>query len=351
MHRLLFTMMVLLTCVVSWTHGEVRIQAYAVDVPVAEQSTAERARASSEGLLIVLSRVTGLVSVPRTPEIVDALDNPGRFYSQFVFSEDDETNSLSLRVTFEDKLVLDLINRAGLPVWWSKRPSVLAWVGLDNGERRILDAAENHALLDALAERASLRGIPMELPLMDLSDSILVSEREVWAKAADALDAASARYRADLVLTGRMLESFSLQHGTVVSGDWEVWINGEPLSVDFSEVTTAQAAELAIDLIADHLFETYAVLSRELALHPIGVAGLQGAKNYAALMDYLTSLEFVDGVGVVSVTPQAIQLELASRASFDQLLLLLTHDGLLAEDAFYRGMGAQLVWVEGQAGG
>ena len=87
------------------------------------------------------------------------------------------------------------------------------------------------------------------------------------------------------------------------------------------------------------------LLSRGLVDYDIAVAGLDGTRSYVALMDYLVGLEFVDQVGVVGVTPRAIHLKVASRAGFEQLMMLLTHDGLLREDTFHRGPGPQLVWL------
>jgi len=329
--------------------AELRIDPYEVEVEVVESSVAARGRASTEALLITLSRVSGLASIPRTPEIVAALEAPARFYSQFAFADDGVSGQSILRITFESRLVLDLIDRAGLPVWWSRRPSVVAWIVLDNGEPRLLGAGAGHALTTLMSQRALFRGLPLEIPLLDLDDTLRVSETDVFSKTAEVLEAASTRYGADLVLTGRVKERFSIAHGSVFSGDWEVWVAGQPVAHSFSDLTAVEAANAGIDMVADHLFGTYAVLSRRLVDYDIAVAGLDGAQSYVALMDYLINLEFVAQVGVTSVTPRAIQLKVASRAGFEQLMMLLTHDGLLREDAFHRGPGLQFVWLEGQA--
>jgi hypothetical protein len=331
--------------------AQTRIKPYEVEIAVAEQSAAERQRASTQALLITLSRVTGLASIPRTPGIVSALADPAKLYSQFAFAADDATGQFKLRVTFEPRLILDLIEGEGLPVWWSRRPSVVAWVALDHGEPRLLSLSDGHRLTGIMLQRALFRGIPLEFPLMDLDDSILVDESDVLDKAAITLDVASKRYAADLILTGRLKESFSIEHGSVFAGDWEAWVDGEPLVSEFRDLTVTEVAYSGIDMIADRLFDKYAVLSRGMMDHELAVAGLDGAVSYAALMDYLASLEFVDDVAVEGVTPQAIHLKVASRASFEQLMMLLEHDGMLGVDRFYRGLGSQLVWLQGSTTG
>lgn len=72
---------------------------YRVEVPVTAQSTSARLEASRSALLTVLSRVTGLASVPRVEVIRGALDAPDLYYSQFGFftNPDDPDNPSTLR--------------------------------------------------------------------------------------------------------------------------------------------------------------------------------------------------------------------------------------------------------------
>ena len=81
---------------------------YEVEVPVENQSREARLDASGEALLKVLTRVTGLVSVPRVEAVQDALSAPGRYYNQFRYVEveglDPEGRPLpGVRVTARDR--------------------------------------------------------------------------------------------------------------------------------------------------------------------------------------------------------------------------------------------------------
>ena len=103
------------------------------------QSNEERARAAEVGLLELMTRLTGLVSIPRNPNVVAALEQPERYYNQYLFyskrndSGDAETkNDTYLRITYQSDAVLNLLKDAGLPVWGSSRPQVTAWIVVDN---------------------------------------------------------------------------------------------------------------------------------------------------------------------------------------------------------------------------
>ena len=90
---------------------------YEVAVPVLDQSDEERRRASEEGLQTVLSRLTGLAYVPRTPEVTEALEQVDGYYNEFRFARAPE-DQLELVVQFDPDPVQALIRAAGLPIWY-----------------------------------------------------------------------------------------------------------------------------------------------------------------------------------------------------------------------------------------
>ncbi len=349
--RLLFGVSLCLLCLVPVkTYAlEEATWLYAVEQPVAAQTLDERQRAAAEGLLVVLSRLTGLASVPRSAAILAALERPEAYYNQFVFSTRDLPSGLEqryLRITFQPAAIQNLIRSAQLPVWWSKRPKVLAWVVMDNaGERDILSSASEHPLLAELAERAASSGLPLTLPLMDLNDNLAITAADVWGKVGQSLDTASQRYAADLVLIGRLsLDRERLITGQPYRGDWEVWVDGKPLVDNFTGVSAQEAATRAIDLMANRLAEQYAVLPRSLKVQRLSVTGLDATADYAEFMTYLENLEFIDRVAITGLNPSAVQVALASRAEPEQLEMLLTAEGRLTRDRLYRGLDLQLIW-------
>ena len=324
---------------------------YRVDLQVADQSEDTRRVAAKEALLIVVSRLTGLASIPRSDIVNSALNSPDRYYSKFDYvrgqSRDRSPQVLSIRFTFQAKSVLALVRQAGLPIWWTKRPQTVVWVVVDEpGQRRILGADDSSSLVQGLLTQAVLRGLPVALPLMDLDDSILVSVSDVWGKFTDALNVASERYGAAQYLIGR----FSVQEilgKRLYSGEWQLMQvqpgenssnvpnSNTPSAFVAVGVRGLQAqniegvARSGVDMAATSLAEEYAIFGRNPQNHEISVSGLDSLQSYSKLVAYLQEFEFVERVDVLALQGNVISLKIFSSATLDRLLSLLAMEGRL----------------------
>ena len=324
---------------------------YRVDQQVADQSEDARRVAAKEALLIVVSRLTGLASIPRSDIVHSALNSPDRYYSKFDYvrgqSRDRSPQVLSIRFTFQVKSVLALVRQAGLPIWWTKRPQTVVWVVVDEpGQRRILGADDSSSLVQGLLTQAVLRGLPVALPLMDLDDSILVSVSDVWGKFTDALNVASERYGAAQYLIGR----FSVQEilgERLYSGEWQLMQvqpgenssnvpnSNTPSAFVAAGVRGLQAqniegvARSGVDMAATSLAEEYAIFGRNPKNHKISVSGLDSLQSYSKLVAYLQEFEFVERVDVLALQGNVISLKIFSSATLDRLLSLLAMEGRL----------------------
>lgn len=308
---------------------------YEVEVPVENQSREARSDASAQALLQVLTRVTGLVSVPRVEAVREALSAPDRYYNQFRYVEVEGVDGegrpsaeLRLVVQFERGSLLGLVKNAQLPVWRANRPRVAAWVAMDRaGARSILSPGDADGLAAAMSARARQRGVAVTLPLLDLEDRMLVDPAAVWGRVSTVLDSASARYGADVVLVGRLQQVGPEQW----SGAWEFWLDGELRPLSISAVDPVRLVEAGVDYLADALAQRHAVLGRPPRPVLVGVSGIGSAKDYGQLLGYLAELEFVDDVAVAGVKGDRLRLLVTTRADIDQLLANFRFDRLLAE--------------------
>lgn len=328
---------------------------YDAVVPVSDQSAAARLEAGRAGLLQVLTRVTGMSSLPDSEALQAALAAPDRYYNRFVFEkpppplaadqagEAQEQPDLLLRMRFVPASVLGLVRQAGLPIWRSERPLVIAWVVADaGGDRRILGADSDSPAVRALTERALARGVPLQLPMMDLQDQLEVEPGAVWGRLSQSLVPASERYGAEIILIGRLQAGA----GELWSGSWEFWIDGEVSELDERNLAEDALGVAVIDRLADDLVARYAVQDRGVQELRLGVSGVQDAADYAGVIGYLAALEFVDDVRVARVQGNRLELGLVTTADSERLLTLFEADGrLLAADPIVQPGGAiELVW-------
>lgn len=338
---------------------------YEVAVPVADQSERERSRASSEGLRRLLTRLTGLTHVPRTPEVTEALANPDGYYNEFRFARVERVaeenppgspaqtgaaaatgSQLELVVQFDPEPVQALIRAAGLPIWRAQRERVLVWaVVADDAGRQIVGAASNLPLVDGLNQRARDRGLPLTLPLLDLEDQLAVDPAAVWGRLSQVIDPASRRYGADVLLLGRITPD--AEGGW--QSDWEFWVDGVvvPFTAEHADLLTHGID--AVDVLADELAARRVVHGRQAGQVQLAVSGVRTPADYGALLGYVQSLEFVQSVGVSGIRDGRIWLLVNTPAEPDRLLATFERDDKLFNDqlALLDNADLRLVWRGG----
>ena len=318
---------------------------YQVDQYVADQGEQTRREAAQRSLLRVVSRVSGLVSVPRNASITQALRNPERYYAKYVYfdpksvganglnridnAKESDASELAVRFTFQPAMIKQLARNAKLPTWWSRRPLTLVWMVLDEPDGRSVVDQGAVSIRGALDYAAHQRGLPVLLPAMDLDDSLLVNTGVVWGKFTDVLDQASDRYDAGQYLVGR----FSVQEvlgERFFTGEWLVRSEGGDLSRFIRGADIDTVTNIGIDMAAQGVLDQHQVFADGLRQHELAVSGVNDIRAYSRLLDYLQSLEFVDNVMLLSMQQNTLRLRINTAASDEQLRNLLLDDGRFA---------------------
>ena len=316
-------------------------QLYTVQQPVDDQSESNRQQAARQALLEVLSRVTGLGTIPRNQPINSALARPDRFYSEYVFVRSDQASSqdgsaaLALEVRFQEQAILELVRTARLPIWWSGRPLSMAWIVVEqDGQRSLLRDGGQLELGQAMHRQARKRGLPVALPLLDLQDNLQVSSGIVWGNFLPTLIRATDRYGINQLIVGRM-RAETVDDQTLYSGDWQVAFaqDLDPVTINFSGLTAEQAANVATELATSYFAPAMTVFAGDQFDHILHVDKVTEIGQYARMMKYFRQFEFVEDVTVASIVDGKMALNVSTAASAKLLLSLLTRDGRLATQA------------------
>ncbi len=284
---------------------------YEAEVPVAGQQLGERERALQAALAQVLVKVSGQRSVVHNAGVTEALKTPSQYVQQYRYRDlppdanspmDTGRPSQVLWSQFDRVAVNRLLKEQGLPIWGKARPAIVAWLAVETGGRRAMAGSEDtDDISTALQTRAVQRGLPLVIPLFDLEDQARVRISDVWGEFTDRLVAASARYRSDVVLLGRAQK--------VLPSLWEVRWN--LVTGQRSERWSTQADVLlialdeGIDRTADLLAKQFAYVQQADAsgFLDMVVADVRSLEDYAKVLNYLQSLDMVEGVQTTRVQP------------------------------------------------
>ena len=315
--------------------AEQPVDLYRVEVLVASQSAGERERAAREALRELVVRVSGDRSALEQPTIEEAASRAQDFVYEFNYAPSPETLTRDGRELPASRLILKfspveierLLRRAELAFWPARRPSVLVWLVARNREEGLHRVTDSE-LRAQLRRHAQARGLPLILPLDDLEDRLALTPRQVWAWDEESVRKASERYAPDAILIGR----YSPTSEGGLRSDWQLYHSlGNP-SFDLRSQDLEQLMTGAIDRVADHFVERYAIVPREEGPGDIvmQIGGILDFGDYKSVERYLEDLAMVRRMEFVSLDRERLTLRLVTEGELASLISTLERDRRLA---------------------
>lgn len=201
---------------------------YQVREPVSGQSPDERNRATQAALETLVLRLTGDAKAAQGSALAELRKDPQQVISQYGYEAGPPE---TLLVDFDPATTDRALRQAGLPIWGSNRPSILGWWLNDSVEGSNL-VGDGQGSAEPLRRAAQHRGLPLRLPLADLSEQSMGTAQALESKDAAALKEASERYGADAILAVHAKEDAGQWQGK-----WQLWLG------DQREQGTATAAD------------------------------------------------------------------------------------------------------------
>lgn len=315
---------------------------------VPSQTSRPTAAQLSEALAEVLVRVSGRRDLLGKPAIRQALLKAAPLVRSFSYrstnravrdSSGTEQPAQLLALEFDRSLVDQLLSQAGERPLGSQRPTLMVWLAAEQQGRRDFLSSDHH-LIAPLRQAAGERGLPIQLPLLDLTDQQALPLSDLWGLFADGVEQASLRYRPDAVLAGRLMP--------MAGGNWAIeWLlleRGEPVRF-VTEGSAEEALRQAVDRTADRLFSTLAGDGAGYSYYLDGIqldiSNVRSLRDYSAVLDYLAQLSLVTAVYTEQVDGSRLLLRVQLEGHIDQLQqalsleprLVPSHAGATAGDS------------------
>ncbi len=302
---------------------------YSAEIPVHGQDDNERIAAIRLGIATVIVKVSGQREAASHPEVQNAQVNPMRLVQQYRYfplpeewqqatDEQGQFYGQLLRIRFDSQSINNILRSANLPVWGRARPSTLVWLAVEDwNQREIVGADSAPRLREVLKRQASMRGVPILFPLLDLEDQSRSGFADIWGDFQDTIMQASQRYQTGTVLVGRMYR----QNST----DWEVrWTLYQDDMVE--RWTSAgkmqqQALVSGLDMAVDQFAQRFAQLENATTANrlTIRVNDVATLADYARVKHYLEKLDLAQNVLVQQVEANYLVFSLALRGSIQGL--------------------------------
>jgi hypothetical protein len=324
------SVVVTLAAAIAWPAGAATFtDLYTVTIGP-EAIAADPGRSAAQAAMArLLIRVTGDRNAPLDPALQSLINEPEDFRSSG--GTDREGRAI---VGFRRGPVERALTERGMPVWGPERPLTLLWVAVDDGAggRALLGAnepaqfgvpatREMTALLATVRSEieaaADERGLPVAWPLLDLEDLNAVEFLDLWGGFEDEILAASARYRADAVLVGKVRPGL-----LGVEVEW-LFVNGVE-----RRVLPAAAVRDGLDAAADRYAADLATVGgASVAL--LTVLDVLTATDYGRVMSYLERQSVLENVDVESFGDGTLRLRVTARGDARVLERVLTLGGVL----------------------
>ncbi|MBK3868042.1 DUF2066 domain-containing protein [Pseudomonas stutzeri] len=247
--RLIFRLLVL--CIAFGAalpgHAESLRDLYQVREPVSGQQAEERTAALQRAFDTLLLRLTGDAGAGKRDALAALREAPQQLISKYGYED------AHIVVEFDPATTERSLRRAGVSLWGANRPTVLAWwlnerVG---GTQLIGDGQDNASILRGAAQH---RGLPLRLPLADLSEQLLATPESFAEARPGVLGEPSERYDADVLLAVHAREADASWQAR-----WRLWVDAEQRDGKVEAQSPEALADAVMLAVSQYLAPRYLI--------------------------------------------------------------------------------------------
>lgn len=278
---------------------------YQVREAVSGQQAEERAAALQRAFDTLLLRLTGDAQVAKRQEVAALREDPQQLIRKYGYEGE------HIVVDFDPGTTERSLRRAGVSLWGSNRPTLLVWWLNERveGTQLLGDGQDGAAPLRAAAQH---RGLPVRLPLADLSEQLLATPDAFGANSRQVLGDASERYDADVLLAVHAREA-----DPAWQGDWKVWLDDEAHDGKAKADSLEGLADAVLLAVSQYLAPRYVVApgaASDITLEIIGADVARFAELDRLLEPFGGSLLRVESdrlVYRVNASPEQLRAQLS----------------------------------------
>lgn len=338
---------------------------YQASVTINSRNSTDRAVALKEALAAVMVKVGGNKSVLSNPIIKKSLVDYQLYLNQYRYQlrtppsieplelHQTPPKQLFLLASFNEDKINQLFQQANLAIWGSLRPQVLLWLVNEDGMIRTVMSNSTDSNLPVLVnEFSAKRGLPIIMPLMDLTDASEISLSDIWGRFETPVRKASSRYLAEAIVVMRISNSSLLASKSKMKAKTkpnncgvlcpQTTLEAQNYTLDWSLLglnlhgannifnqqyqgsDREQLLEQGLADITNLIYQYYALSAASNNDLIIEVANIDSLAIYVDVFDFLTDLSSVKSVTLVHVEGASRRFNLQLLGSAEAFVASLT---------------------------
>jgi len=337
---------------------------YEASVTITSRNNADRVIALKEALAAVMVKVGGNKNVLDNKIIKKSLIDYRLYLNQYRYQlktihtikptaeNETHTKQLFLLASFNEDKINQLFQQANLAIWGRLRPQVLLWLVNEDGLSRTIVSNSTDSKLPAKVNDFSVqRGLPIMMPLMDLTDTSQIKLSDIWGRFEQPVRKASKRYVAEAIVVMRISNSSllafkeedSIDVKTDNCGllctqatlkeknytlDWSLlgWnLDGRPqrFSQQYQGKESQKLLQQGLADITELIYQHYALSTTSYNDFIIEVANIDSLATYVDVFNFLTNLSAVNSVTLLKAQGASRRFNLQLLGSSNALVASL----------------------------
>ncbi len=308
---------------------------YTITIQVKDTTPETRKAAMPEAFDKLIRKVASSHTVLNNHEIMVAREQADKFVNNYFYRADGAQQLLTLQ--YNELMLENLLANIGRASLGKNRPQILLWLVLSESNHPAFVTASTHsAVANKIDLLASDYGLPMILPLLDLSERQTVSEQDVIDFNTRPLQQASERYNADAILLGKLKYEANtwLCEWRLIDGTREAVWNSS--GADLEAQMDLMASNLAGHMVAargkiKHVADRESNVQRNSIC--LRINGINSVADYAKILDHLQQNSALKDVEIGSVDHTQATFLIQAEGGKDAIISALSNDPLLVGDS------------------
>ncbi len=296
----IFLPLLILLGYASHTFADAAENLYSTVIQVPDNTMATRNQHLPIAFEQVIKKVASSHQVLLASEYLEAREHPDRFISHYSYL--DHENAYALRLRFNEAMINNLLHKIGRATLGKNREQILLWVVQDDPKNPVFIAnGPNDIITKKISSLAANYGVPIMLPLLDLTERLFISEQDILSTNIQPLQLAAQRYSTDSMLLGKIKHE-----GDLWSCDWHLVVNQQQITWHSVSNNLDAELEAMINNLADKLItiqQSMQQKSGDAAQNIVlRIKGVSTVNDYAKVVDHLKRLHTVKQVEIGAVS-------------------------------------------------